>query len=117
MPSAALYEPAIPFHVVCDLRPLLPLQTLFFVRLGADLVGRTVPRIPRCAITSQRALLAAAIMSVAATPLFFLYLRAPRRQQSDWLAIGVLPPCSCGAICFMCMCSRYRLHLPNTCNN
>ncbi len=35
------------------LRPLCGLQTLFFVRLGADLVGRTIPRLKGAAMTSQ----------------------------------------------------------------
>lgn len=66
----------------------MPLQTLFFVRLGADLVGRTIPRVPGCSMKSQGRLLAASTMSVGVSPLFFMYLKSPPHLQSDWLAIG-----------------------------
>ena len=39
--------------LACALLNVLRLQTLFFVRLGADLVGRTIPRVKGAAMTSQ----------------------------------------------------------------
>jgi hypothetical protein len=68
------------------------LQTLFFVRLGADLVGRTIPRIKGAAMTSQGGLLALGALSVASTPLFFVYLKTPPRYHNDWLAICARRP-------------------------
>lgn len=66
------------------------LQVLFFIRLFADLTGRTLPRIQRLAITSQRLLFAVACLALATVPLFFVYMKAPRRYLNDYLVIGML---------------------------
>ncbi len=64
------------------------LQVLFFVRLFADMTGRTLPRKKALALTSQRLLFALSCLVAVTMPLFFLYLKSPPRFHSDWLSIG-----------------------------
>ena len=63
-------------------------QVLFFVRLFADLTGRTLPRIKWLAATSQRLLFALACLTAATLPPFFLYLKAPSRFHNDYVIMG-----------------------------
>lgn len=65
---------------------LLP-KWLFFVRLFADLAGRLLPRLRLLAVQHPFAVLTQALMMVALTPLFYLYIIfAPTWFLSDTVA-------------------------------
>jgi len=63
-------------------------KVLFFVRLFADMTGRTLPRKKALALTSQRLLFGLSCVVAVTVPLFFLYLKSPPRFHSDWLSIA-----------------------------
>ena len=58
---------------------------------------------PRLCCASQSQLLALGTLSVASTPLFFVYLKTPARFHNDWLAICAA---SLPHICLVCAPSR-----------
>ena len=72
----------------CLLIRVVEVQVLFFVRLFADMSGRTLPRKKTLALTSQRLLFALSCVVAITVPFFFLYLKSPPGFHSDWLAIG-----------------------------
>ena len=73
----------------CGKTPL-HLQVLFFLRLLADVCGRTVPRVKRLAVTSARPLFGLGCFMTASIPVYLYYIRASP-WHNDWAIIGAPP--------------------------